>query len=102
LQRLVSLPVPSKLTGTATSWHGTPRRQDQLWSVAKRVLIQMADPPSSAISDENPPLRMRTDNSGGSRCRFSNCVADGDVSTSSFAEFSSKWRTVVSHLRGGS
>jgi hypothetical protein len=40
------------------------------------------------------------DHRGG--CRFSNCVADGDVSTSSFAEFSSKWRTVVSHLRGGS
>jgi hypothetical protein len=35
-------------------------------------------------------------------CRFSNCVADGDRSTSRFEGFSSKWRTRFSHLRGGS
>jgi hypothetical protein len=29
-------------------------------------------------------------------------VADGDCSTCSFAEFSSKWRTGFSHFRGGS
>src|SRR5271169_808342 len=29
-------------------------------------------------------------------------VADGDVSTGAFAEFSSKWRSGFSHLRGGS
>jgi hypothetical protein len=29
-------------------------------------------------------------------------VADGDRSTCSFAEFSSRWRTGFSHLRGGS
>jgi hypothetical protein len=31
-----------------------------------------------------------------------NCMADGDASTWYFAEFSSKWRTHFSHLRGGS
>jgi transposase len=35
-------------------------------------------------------------------CRFPIRVADGDVSTRAFAEFSSKWRTRLSHLRGGS
>jgi hypothetical protein len=29
-------------------------------------------------------------------------VADGDASTCEFVEFSSKWRTAFSHLRGGS
>jgi hypothetical protein len=29
-------------------------------------------------------------------------VADGDTSTCGFAEFSSKWQTRFSHLRGGS
>jgi hypothetical protein len=41
---------------------------------------------------------MRTYNS----CRFSKSLADGDASTCAFAEFSSKWRTGFSHLRGGS
>jgi hypothetical protein len=35
-------------------------------------------------------------------CRFSDCMADGDASTCTFAQFSSKWRTHFSHLRGGS
>ena len=35
-------------------------------------------------------------------CRFPIRVADGDVSTGAFAEFSSKWRTRLSNLRGGS
>jgi hypothetical protein len=35
-------------------------------------------------------------------CRFSFSVADGDASTCGFVEFSSKWRTRFSHLRGGS
>jgi hypothetical protein len=35
-------------------------------------------------------------------CRFPIRVADGDVSIRAFAEFSSKWRTRFSHLRGGS
>jgi hypothetical protein len=35
-------------------------------------------------------------------CRFSLCMADGDASTCGFAEFSSKWRTGFSHIRGGS
>lgn len=35
-------------------------------------------------------------------CSFSFSVADGDASTCIFAEFSSKWRTRFSHLRGGS
>jgi hypothetical protein len=37
-----------------------------------------------------------------SLCRLSNSVADDDLSTCRFAEFSSKWRTRFSHLRGGS
>jgi serine/threonine protein kinase len=41
---------------------------------------------------------------GGSRkrCRFSKSVADDGASTCRVAEFSSKWRTGFSHLRGGS
>jgi hypothetical protein len=35
-------------------------------------------------------------------CRFPSNVADNDRSTRSVAEFSSKWRTRFSHLRGGS
>ncbi|MDT5350659.1 MAG: hypothetical protein QOH91_3946, partial [Mycobacterium sp.] len=35
-------------------------------------------------------------------CRFSPPVADADSPTCKFAEFSSKWRTGFSHLRGGS
>src|SRR5271166_627586 len=36
------------------------------------------------------------------KCRTSNSVADDGSSSSVFAEFSSKWRTDFSHLRGGS
>ena len=41
---------------------------------------------------------------GGRRthCRFPNYVADGDAPTCAFAEFSPKWRTRFSHLRGES
>jgi hypothetical protein len=35
-------------------------------------------------------------------CRSSKTVAESDSPTSGFAEFSSKWRTRSSHLRGGS
>jgi hypothetical protein len=35
-------------------------------------------------------------------CRFSKIVTEADSPTSRFAEFSSKWRTGFSHLRGGS
>jgi hypothetical protein len=38
----------------------------------------------------------------GKKCRFSFFVADVDSPTCMFAEFSSKWRTSFSHLRGGS
>jgi hypothetical protein len=35
-------------------------------------------------------------------CSFSNSVADGDAFTVAFAEFSPKWRTAFSYIRGGS
>jgi hypothetical protein len=45
---------------------------------------------------------MHQPRNGGSGCRFSFRMADSDVSTCGFAEFSSEWRTGFSHLRGGS
>jgi hypothetical protein len=59
----------------------------------------MANPPSSAISNRNPPQKIGTYNVS---CRFANCVADDGAPTSALAEFSSKWRKRFSHLRGGS
>jgi uncharacterized protein DUF5343 len=35
-------------------------------------------------------------------CRFRNCAADDDLSTSEFVKFHSRWRTQFSALRGGS
>jgi len=35
-------------------------------------------------------------------CRFSRMVAEADSATCAFAQFSSRWRTGFSHLRGGS
>src|SRR6202023_2673249 len=55
----------------------------------KACLIHVADPPSSAILNENPPWGLRIY----SGCRFSNSLADGSAPTCGFAEFSSKWRT---------
>jgi hypothetical protein len=61
----------------------------------------MADPPSSAISNENPPRSLRT-YTGLGGCRFSKIVAEVVSPACRFAEFSSKWRNRFSHLCGGS
>jgi hypothetical protein len=55
-----------------------------------------------AHSDDAPRLRELLQTVKSLRCRFSNCVADSDASTSACAEFSSKWRSEFSHLCGGS
>jgi hypothetical protein len=65
---------------------------------AFRIPVFMADPPSSAISNWNPPRKIGTYSS----CRVSLCVADRDACSCGLAEFSSRWRTRFSHLRGGS
>jgi hypothetical protein len=60
----------------------------------------MADPPSSRHEDENPDIS--DEKLQANSCRFRIRVADGDVSTCRFAEFSPKWRTDFSHIRGES
>jgi hypothetical protein len=61
--------------------------------------IQMTDPPSSAISYDNPPSRMTCDSGG---CRFRASVADTGSPSWRDAELPSKWRLRFSCFRGGS
>jgi hypothetical protein len=61
-----------------------------------QTFISCTAPCRKALSTNRTPLHVR-----GTR-RFSFHMADGDVLTSGCAEFSSKWRTRFSHLRGGS
>jgi hypothetical protein len=51
-----------------------------------------------AITLRSPPSSLRTYIG----CRFSRMVAEADSATCAFAQFSSRWRTGFSHLRGGS
>jgi hypothetical protein len=78
-----------KPSGLATG----PRRRPSSLLVSLRCPIGH----SVDIANENWTSGMRTDS-----CRFLLSVADGDASTWVFAEFSSKWRTAFSHLRGRS
>ena len=52
-------------------------------SATIQLLVFMADAPTSAISNRNPPRKIGTYNN----CRLSFCVADGDASTCGFVEF---------------
>jgi hypothetical protein len=75
-------------------------------SLPKRVLMFVANSPSFAISYDpfatgNENLHSRSPRAV-YYCGFPPHVADADSPTCMFAEFSSKWRTGFSHLRGGS
>jgi three-Cys-motif partner protein len=64
------------------------------WGIAGAAVVR------KAIKALNQ--RGLTSSNGVTRCRVSLCVADRDASSCGLAEFSSRWRTRFSHLRGGS
>jgi hypothetical protein len=66
---------------------------------ANYFLISVADSPRIRHSCEKFAISFENLQPS---CRFSKSVADDDASSCAFAEFSSKWRTSFSHLRGGS
>ncbi|MCW2629845.1 MAG: hypothetical protein JWR48_6567 [Mycobacterium sp.] len=104
--------LPNSITAASAASWSAPRRVSFMWRIRhhppSRTRIRHAELDhhgSGCGGTTTTSTKNGGGGSGGGKLRgfsSSNPVADDDASTCMFAEFSSKWRTRFSNLRGGS